>query len=136
MKHHSIVSTVKVDNAMHFGNDHSPSFPPLYIWRKSVRCIHTMSVVKQASGMITFQIQIYEARTGWRRLSFTTEKSLPLRMVFLDFCDKINCVYGSVTFLFDGVRLNEYKTAEEAGIEDGDIVAACYRLHGGITLSS
>lgn len=87
--------------------------------------------MKEESGMMMIQIQIQEADKGHRILSFATEKSLPLRRVFLDFCDQLDLVYSTVRFTHDGSRINEKKTAEECGIEDGEVIDAFYEQVGG-----
>ncbi|XP_057801788.1 uncharacterized protein LOC131016962 [Salvia miltiorrhiza] len=90
-------------------------------------------MVKEESGMMTIHIQIKEAGIGQRRrkLSFTTEKSLPLRRIFLDFCYQLNLDYDDIRFRFDGRRLNKDKSAEECEIEDGGVIEAFRCLCGG-----
>ncbi|KAL7180790.1 hypothetical protein ACSBR1_039782 [Camellia fascicularis] len=58
-------------------------------------------------------------------------RSMPLREVMLDYCNRLGLVYGKVRFTCDGVRLREDKTGGELEMEDDDVIDAWSDFLGG-----
>lgn len=83
--------------------------------------------------MITIGIQFPEGwAAGHEKMSFETRRSVPLRRVFLDYCDRLGLVYGTVHFVSgEAEKINENQTAEECDIEDGDVIKVYYVAYGG-----
>lgn len=88
--------------------------------------------VKEEKGLIELQIQYQESgREEPHNKRFKTYRDLALRSVFLDFCDTLGLVYSSIEFLFEGVHIKETQSAEEFGLDDGDLIDAFNTQDGG-----
>ncbi|KAL8557819.1 hypothetical protein ACS0TY_005062 [Phlomoides rotata] len=87
--------------------------------------------VKEEKGLIELQIQYEEAGRSVHKLSFQTYRDLPLRRIFLDFCDSLDLVYKSITFWFDAKHVKETESADGVGLEDGDLIDAHTHQGGG-----
>ncbi|KAJ7839838.1 hypothetical protein B0H14DRAFT_2786263 [Mycena olivaceomarginata] len=68
--------------------------------------------------------------------TFLTKKNKPLFKVLNTFCEKIGVDRKTVKFNFEGVNIRgEETTAEELGIEDGDVIDGQIFQEGGCCLS-
>ncbi|KAL8544698.1 hypothetical protein ACS0TY_005070 [Phlomoides rotata] len=80
--------------------------------------------VKEEKRVIIVKIQYHEPGKA-TILSFETDKTAPLRRIFLDFCDRLDIVYSFMRFLGpEGKRILETETAKELEMEDGEVIDA------------
>lgn len=86
---------------------------------------------EKKSEMIEIQIQYEEAGGVLHKLSFETHRDVALRRTFLDFCDRLDLVYSSITFFFDEKHIKETHSAHDLGLEDGDLIDAFSTQDGG-----
>ncbi|EYU39457.1 hypothetical protein MIMGU_mgv1a018705mg [Erythranthe guttata] len=82
-----------------------------------------MAKVKEEKTEIVVHIK-YNESGGEEKYSFDTHMNIPLRRIFLDFCDRLGLVYSSIAFTFDGARIRETQTPRDLGLENDDLIDA------------
>ncbi|KAL6586814.1 hypothetical protein OROMI_001802 [Orobanche minor] len=87
--------------------------------------------VKEEDGPTAVNIQYDDPVRGQVKLSFLTHRDDPLRRIMLDFCDRMDLVYSSVTFRLDGENIRETQKPVDLGMADDDIIDAFTHLQGG-----
>ncbi|KAL8557818.1 hypothetical protein ACS0TY_005061 [Phlomoides rotata] len=82
--------------------------------------------VKEEKRLIIVKLQYHgHGKDQATILSFETDKTAPLRRIFLDFCDRLDIVYSTIRFLSpEGERIQEEQTAKELKMEDGEVIDA------------
>ncbi|PIN07557.1 Ubiquitin-like protein [Handroanthus impetiginosus] len=89
--------------------------------------------VKQQDSIVTIRIQYSPRNNGGdsQIQSFRTRRDDPLRRIFLDFCDSLELVYGTVRVSYDGRRVLETETPDQLEMDDRDIIDAFTDQSGG-----
>ncbi|KAL7148797.1 hypothetical protein ABFS83_06G203500 [Erythranthe nasuta] len=82
-----------------------------------------MAKVKEENTEIVVHIK-YNETGGEEKYSFDTHMNIPLRRIFLDFCDRLGLVYSSIRFTFDGVRIRETQTPHDLEMDNDDLIDA------------
>jgi small ubiquitin-related modifier len=62
---------------------------------------------------------------------FKIRKTTPLRKLMTAYCEKQGIALNSTRFMFDDKRLNPEHTAEQAHLENDDLIEAFHEQQGG-----
>jgi len=63
---------------------------------------------------------------------FKIKPTTPMKKLMGAYCARASVSAASMRFLYDGTRLKEDATAQDMGIEDGDIIDAMLNQTGGM----
>ncbi|KAH0994528.1 hypothetical protein GBA52_018392 [Prunus armeniaca] len=66
-----------------------------------------------------------------RDMFYRTGRSVPLKYLIRDYCERKHLVYEEMRFLFDRKRINESETPEQLEMEDDDVIDVMSDQFGG-----
>ncbi|KAI3417122.1 eRF1_3 domain-containing protein [Psidium guajava] len=62
---------------------------------------------------------------------YLLDRSMPLRALTADYCSRRGLPCNALRFIYDGARISDAKSAEDLGMDDGDVINAWGELLGG-----
>ncbi|CAB4285527.1 unnamed protein product [Prunus armeniaca] len=98
------------------------------VWRDEhpPRNLIRLSLVKEEDPVI-LKLQ----KEDERDMFYRTGRSVPLKYLIRDYCERKHLVYEEMRFLFDGKRINESETPEQLEMEDDDVIDVMSDQFGG-----
>ncbi|KAK9291944.1 hypothetical protein L1049_019896 [Liquidambar formosana] len=78
------------------------------------------SAPKKERNHVTIKVQRQHVFDIYLRI----KRDLPLRELKICYCDRLGLEYDTVRFTYDGIKIGNSQTAEELGMEDGDVIDA------------